>query len=428
VLGRRVFAVIAIRAGRRLRMLLTWLPGVVAGEPVVEFVPWIPQLDIAFSFRIDALALLLALIVTGVGALVLAALQRVTVFVASIAAAVGALAQEPAFPAGHWEAVSSETYPPHSTQSSRAPSSTSRSMCRTTAASAANGASTIVRASPRVPSASVTFPCRFSGTSAPVSGRFGRGGQGMIDLGRLGRSALSWTAPAAGELALDLPKDWRGDAVLWRARLTRDGKGKPRARRHQVTRGPLLSANALYREFNKDSNAALRRHAGTTLVLEGRRGTLIELSDGGAAIHIADGFTSRALVLSSGICARSAASAKARSFAFGAPWRASTICTSTWKAARSSAESDVVSPTPSRRSSLREEVQRGASEGGSKLRRTSPLDALGIDCHPCDHRTGLARRTGRFPQLVDPRSSANGLFLSRFVKVSRGESRRSTQP
>lgn len=34
-----------------------------------------------------------------------------------------------------------------------------------------------------------------------------------------------------------------------------------------------------------------------TFVLEGRRSTLISLGDGGAAIHIADGFTSRALVL-----------------------------------------------------------------------------------------------------------------------------------
>ena len=43
----------------------------VAGEPVDELVPWIPQLGIALDFRLDALALLLALIVTGVGALVL---------------------------------------------------------------------------------------------------------------------------------------------------------------------------------------------------------------------------------------------------------------------------------------------------------------------------------------------------------------------
>ncbi len=79
--------------------------------------------------------------------------------------------------------------------------------------------------------------------------------------------------------------------------MTRDGKGKPTSTTPPGDAGPLLSANALYREFNKDSNAALGRHAGKMLVLEGRRGTLIELSDGGAAIHIADGFTSRALVL-----------------------------------------------------------------------------------------------------------------------------------
>ena len=104
-----------------------------------------------------------------------------------------------------------------------------------------------------------------------MSGRFGPGRQGVIDLGRLGRSAFSWAAPAAGELAIDLPKDWRGDAILWRARMTRDGKGKPTSTTPPGDAGPLLSANALYREFNKDSNAALGRHAGKTLVLEGRR-------------------------------------------------------------------------------------------------------------------------------------------------------------
>jgi hypothetical protein len=124
------------------------------------------------------------------------------------------------------------------------------------------------------------------------------GRQGVIDLGRLGRGAFSWGAPAVGELAIDLPKDWHGDAVLYRARLTRDGKGGPATSTPPAgDAGPLLSANALYREFKQNSEAALRSYAGKTLVLEGRRGTLIELSDGGAAIHIADGFTSRALVL-----------------------------------------------------------------------------------------------------------------------------------
>jgi len=71
LLGRRVFAVIAVLPAAVFVLLLTWLPGVAAGTPVVENVPWIPTLGISLSFRLDALALLLALIVTGVGALVL---------------------------------------------------------------------------------------------------------------------------------------------------------------------------------------------------------------------------------------------------------------------------------------------------------------------------------------------------------------------
>ncbi|MBT2517775.1 Na+/H+ antiporter subunit A [Streptomyces sp. ISL-90] len=71
LLGRRVFALLALLPAVVFVLLLTWLPGVLAGEPVVESVRWIPALDIALSFRVDALALLLALIVTGIGALVL---------------------------------------------------------------------------------------------------------------------------------------------------------------------------------------------------------------------------------------------------------------------------------------------------------------------------------------------------------------------
>ncbi|WP_173923229.1 Na+/H+ antiporter subunit A [Agromyces sp. Marseille-P2726] len=71
LLGRRVFAVIALVPAVVFVVLLTWLPDVLADRPIVESVPWIPQLDMAISFRVDALALLLALIVTGIGALVL---------------------------------------------------------------------------------------------------------------------------------------------------------------------------------------------------------------------------------------------------------------------------------------------------------------------------------------------------------------------
>jgi hypothetical protein len=141
--------------------------------------------------------------------------------------------------------------------------------------------------------------CSRSGSNH-VSGRFAPDGRGNIDLEQLGRSAFTWAAPSPGELELDLPKQWRGsDAVLYQARLTRDGKGKPAGAADPARdEGPMLSAVALYREFLKDSKTALVRHGGKALVLDGRRGTLIPLSNGGAAVHVPDGFTSRALVLS----------------------------------------------------------------------------------------------------------------------------------
>jgi hypothetical protein len=129
-----------------------------------------------------------------------------------------------------------------------------------------------------------------------VSGRFGPGRGGTIMLDNLGRSSFSWNRPRAGELAIDLPKNWQGDEqILYRARMTRDGKIKPATA--PGSEGPVLSAVALYREFKQNETAALARYRGKTLVLEGLRGALIELSDGGAAIHIPDGFTARALVL-----------------------------------------------------------------------------------------------------------------------------------
>ncbi|BDZ55259.1 Na+/H+ antiporter subunit A [Agromyces marinus] len=70
-LGRHVFPVIAIVPTAVFAWLLTLVPAVSGGEIITERVEWIPTLGIALSFRLDALSLLLALIVTGVGALVL---------------------------------------------------------------------------------------------------------------------------------------------------------------------------------------------------------------------------------------------------------------------------------------------------------------------------------------------------------------------
>jgi hypothetical protein len=139
------------------------------------------------------------------------------------------------------------------------------------------------------------YSCRSSSTGGRVSGSFGPGGQGTIELEKLGRSAFTWNSPSTTELAIDLPANWRGSpAVFNRARMTRDGKPKPAT---NPDAGPLLSAPALYREFLKDEKGSLAKYRGKTLVLDGRRGTLIQLQSGGVAIHIPDGFQPRALVL-----------------------------------------------------------------------------------------------------------------------------------
>ena len=61
----------------------------------------------------------------------------------------------------------------------------------------------------------------------------------------------------------------------------------------------LLSANVLYREFQKNPVDASSRFVDRAVVLQGRRGELVLLSDGvGAAVHIADGGRPNALILS----------------------------------------------------------------------------------------------------------------------------------
>ena len=218
-------------------------------------------------------------------------MKNVLVLAASIAATVGALAQEPAVPVGHWQSAASETI-----TSALHP--------------VLNGGELYLKIDVSKDGSfggewgeffcsggSPFFSCYLSGKSERVSGRFGPGRDGAIDLGRRGRSTFTWSTSAVNELVIILPKNWQGaKEILYRARMTRDGKPAPPPPPPGASE-PLSSAVALYREFNKDEKAALQRYAGKTVVLEGRRGTLIELGDGGAAIHIADGFTSRALVL-----------------------------------------------------------------------------------------------------------------------------------
>jgi hypothetical protein len=220
-------------------------------------------------------------------------LRRLTVLAASMAAVTG-VAQEAQLPSGNWQSAASATYTNPGLTSSRlylnidvAKDGSFQGVWGQYFCTAYPGAYGVS-----------VYSCSRTGSNR-VSGRFGPDREGIIDLEQLGRSTFTWATPSVDELELDLPKHWQGsDEILYQARLTRDGKGKPAtAAGPGRDEGPLLSAVALYREFNQDSRTALERHGGKTLVLEGRRGTLIPLSDGGAAIHIPDGFQSRALVL-----------------------------------------------------------------------------------------------------------------------------------
>ena len=54
-----------------------------------------------------------------------------------------------------------------------------------------------------------------------ATGHLDANGTGSIQLERLGRSALAWSFKASGELALELPRDWQGDRVLFQSTLKR---------------------------------------------------------------------------------------------------------------------------------------------------------------------------------------------------------------
>ncbi|TDW29576.1 Na+/H+ antiporter subunit A [Cryobacterium psychrophilum] len=71
LLGTRVFYVIALLPAGAFAYTLTQTAVVTVGGSVTQSIPWIPALGISLSFRVDTLAWLLALVVTGIGALVL---------------------------------------------------------------------------------------------------------------------------------------------------------------------------------------------------------------------------------------------------------------------------------------------------------------------------------------------------------------------
>ncbi|MCU1543931.1 MAG: monovalent cation/H+ antiporter subunit [Microbacteriaceae bacterium] len=71
VLGRRIFLVAAIVPTVAFLHALSRSGDVFGGGDIVNVVPWIPQLDLSIAVRLDTLSWVLALVVSGVGALVL---------------------------------------------------------------------------------------------------------------------------------------------------------------------------------------------------------------------------------------------------------------------------------------------------------------------------------------------------------------------
>ena len=91
-------------------------------------------------------------------------------------------------------------------------------------------------------------------------------------------------------------------ATLWLVGCSIDsGPGatalEPTAGRPTILDG-LLSANALYRTFEKDAGTANAKYVGQIVDLEGLRGEVIPLDGMAAAVHIGDRFKSNALILS----------------------------------------------------------------------------------------------------------------------------------
>ena len=69
--GSRVFFVTALIPAAAFVYTVLQTPAVLSGTPATENIPWISQLQLDLSFRVDALSWLMSLVVTGVGTLVM---------------------------------------------------------------------------------------------------------------------------------------------------------------------------------------------------------------------------------------------------------------------------------------------------------------------------------------------------------------------
>ncbi|WP_307866517.1 Na+/H+ antiporter subunit A [Leucobacter chromiisoli] len=70
-LGRKAFYLLALALAAACVLFAVQAPAILSGAVLVERFEWVPQLDLALTFRLDIVSLMFALLVTGAGALVL---------------------------------------------------------------------------------------------------------------------------------------------------------------------------------------------------------------------------------------------------------------------------------------------------------------------------------------------------------------------
>ncbi|QTP54794.1 monovalent cation/H+ antiporter subunit A [Billgrantia sulfidoxydans] len=69
--SRQLATLAALPAVSSFALLLGWLPRVSSGETIVHTLTWLPSLGLDVAFRLDGLGLLFALLITGIGGLIL---------------------------------------------------------------------------------------------------------------------------------------------------------------------------------------------------------------------------------------------------------------------------------------------------------------------------------------------------------------------
>jgi hypothetical protein len=66
------------------------------------------------------------------------------------------------------------------------------------------------------------WSCGKGDLEGAATGQLDPAGTGWIQLERVGRSTLGWAFKSTNELLLELPRNWQGEAVLFKSTVKRN--------------------------------------------------------------------------------------------------------------------------------------------------------------------------------------------------------------